>query len=166
MNSIPIDYVMRDVTGKYDYPWKNWEGKLKNCLLHTGDSFKNDYITLHSFYSQYIRTKGLGYNIINKYHYTNNGRKCHHYFQLHFRNDSNLTNKATTVTSTMNSAVYNGDSNNFTLETNYTIMLKSFNDLAATGSSRAIKNMKKINSSEQGLNDPQAIHWCIIWNER
>ena len=66
----------------------------------------------------------------------------------------------------MNSAVYNGDSNNFTLETNYTIMLKSFNDLAATGSPRAINNMKKINSSEQGLNDPQAIHWCIIWNER
>ena len=36
-NGIPIDYFMRGVTGNYDYPWTNWEDKLNNCLLHTGD---------------------------------------------------------------------------------------------------------------------------------
>ena len=24
MNGIPIDYLMRGITGNYDYPWTNW----------------------------------------------------------------------------------------------------------------------------------------------
>ena len=68
MIGIPIDYVMGCVTGNYDSTSTNWEDKLKNCLLHTGDSFNNDIITLYSIYSQEIGTKGVGYNIINKYH--------------------------------------------------------------------------------------------------
>ena len=62
----------------------------------------------------------------------------------------------------MNSAVYNGDHRNFTLETDYTIMLKAFNDLSAAGSAHALNGTKKINAFEQVLKDPQAIHWCII----
>ena len=46
MNVITIDYVMRGVTGTYDYPWDNWEDNLKNCLLHNGDYLNNDNITL------------------------------------------------------------------------------------------------------------------------
>ena len=46
MNIIPIDYFMRGVTGNHDSPWTNREDRLKNCLLHTGDSFNNDNITL------------------------------------------------------------------------------------------------------------------------
>ena len=122
MNGITIDYFMHVVTGNYDYPWRNWQDKLNNCLLFTGNSFKNDNITLYSLYSQYIGTEGVGSNIINKYHSKKNGCKCHQEFQLHFRNDSYLTNKATAATSTMNSAVYNDNRRNFTLETYYTIM--------------------------------------------
>ena len=51
-NGIPIDYVMHGVTRNYDYPWTNQEDKLKNCLLHTVDSFNNGNITLYSLYSQ------------------------------------------------------------------------------------------------------------------
>ena len=70
MNDILIDYVMCGVTGGYYSPWKTWEDKLKNYLLHTVGSFINDNITLYLIYSQYISTKGVGSNIINNYHYT------------------------------------------------------------------------------------------------
>ena len=66
MEGITIDYVMRGITGNYDYLWTNHEGKLKNCLLHTGDYLKNENITLYLLYYQYIGTKGVGSNIINK----------------------------------------------------------------------------------------------------
>ena len=109
MDGIPIDYFMCDVTGSCDSPWTNLDDKLKICLLHTGNYFKNDNITFYLLYSQYIGTKGFGSNIINKYHSTKNGRKCHQDFELHFRNDAYLTNKANPATITMNSAFYNGD---------------------------------------------------------
>ena len=159
MNGIPIDYVMFDITGDYDSPWTNWEDKLKNCLLHTGDSFKNDNITLYSLYSHYIGTEGVGSNSINNYHSTPNGCKCQQDFELHFRNDSYLTNKETAYTSTMNSVFYNGDCRNFTLENYYTIMQKAFNDLSAAVYDNALNGTKKINAFEEGLKDPQAIHW-------
>ena len=66
MNGIPIDYFMRGVTDNYNSTWTNWEVKLNNCLLHTGNYFKNENITLYSLYSQYIGTKGVGSNIINE----------------------------------------------------------------------------------------------------
>ena len=47
MNGIPIEYVMRGVTGNYDSTWTTREDKLKNCLFHTGDYFKNNNITLY-----------------------------------------------------------------------------------------------------------------------
>ena len=156
---------MRLVTGNYDYPWTNQEENLKNYLLHTSDYFKNENITLYSLYLRYIGTKGVGSNIINKYHSTKNGRKCHQDFELHFWNDTYLTNKSTSATSTMNSAVYNGDRRNFTLETYYTIISKVFNDLAPAGSAHALNYTKKINALEQGLKDPQAICWFIISKE-
>ena len=133
MNGIPIDYVMHGVTGNYDSPWTNREDKINNCLFHTGDYFKNDNITFYSLCSQYIGTKVVGSNIINDYHYTKNGLKCHQEFELKFRNDAYLTNKATAATSTMNSEVYNGNHRNVTLETYYTIMSKAFNDLSTAG---------------------------------
>ena len=82
MNRIPIDDVMRGVTGKYKSTWKSWEDKLNNFLLHTGDYFNNDNTTLYQLNTQYIGTEGVGSNIINKYHPTNNGRKCHHNFDI------------------------------------------------------------------------------------
>ena len=66
MNRIPIDYVMHGVTGNYGSPWMNREDKINNFLFHIVDYFKNDNIALYSIYSQYIGTKGVGYNIINK----------------------------------------------------------------------------------------------------
>ena len=162
MNSIPVDYIMRGVTGNYNSSWKTREDKLNNCLLHTGDSLKNDNITSYFLYYHYVSTKGVGYNIINKYHSTKNGCKCHQDFELHFRNDAYLTNKATAATSTMNSAGYNGDCRNFTPETYYIIMLKAFNDYGAEGSDHAFNYMKKINVFIQVLKDAQAIHWYII----
>ena len=116
MNGIPIDYIICGVNGDHDSPWTNREDKLKNYLLHTDNSFKNDNITLYSLYFEYIGTEGVGSNNINKYHSTKNGCKCHQEFGLHFRNDAYLTNKSTAATSTMNHEVYNGDSINFTLE--------------------------------------------------
>ena len=124
----------------------NWEDKLNNFLLHTGGSFNNNNITLYSLYYHYIGTEAVGFNIIKKYHSTNNGHKCHQDFELHFQNHAYLTNELTVDTSTMNSAVYNGDCRNFTLKTYYTIMSKAFNDLAAAGSAHAMNDMKKINS--------------------
>ena len=115
MNAISIEYLMRGVTGNYYFPWMTPEDKLKNCLLRTGDSFNNNNITLYLLYSQYIVTEVTGSNIINKYHSTNNGCKCHQDFDLHFRNDDYMNNKATEATSTTNSAVYIGDCRNFTL---------------------------------------------------
>ena len=47
-------------------------------------------------------------------------------FELHFQNDAYITNEATAATSTMNSAVYNGDHRNFTVETYYTIISEAF----------------------------------------
>ena len=150
INGIPVDYVMRGVTGNYDSPWTNWQDKLKNYFLRTGNSFKNDKINFYSLYCQYIGNKVVGSNIINKYHFTNNGRKCHQKFELHFWNDANLTNNATYATSTINRAVYNGDRRNFTLETYYTMMLKYFNDLSDLGYAHALNYTKKINAFEQG----------------
>ena len=66
MKVILIDYVMIGVTGNYDSSWKNQEEKLNNFLLHTGNSFNSYNITLYSLYYQYIFTKGVGSNIINK----------------------------------------------------------------------------------------------------
>ena len=154
MNSIYIDYVMRGVPRNYDFPFTNWEDNLKNCLLHTGHYFKNNNITFSSLYSQYIGTKGVGSNIINQQYSTNNGNKCHQYFELHFNIYAYLTNTPTAATSTMNSALYNGDCRNFTLETYDTIMSKSFNDLYADGSVHTLNDTKKINSFEQGLKVP------------
>ena len=142
-DGIPIDYVMRGVTGNYDYPWTNWYDNLNNCLLHTGNYFKNDNITFYLLYSQYIGTKGFGSNIINKYHSTKNCRKCQQEFELHFRTDAYLTNKPTAATSMMNSAVYNGDCRNFIFESYYTIILKAFNGLSASGSAHALNNTEK-----------------------
>ena len=110
-------------------------------------------------------TKGYGSNIIKKYHSKKNGCKFHQYFELHFRNDAYLTNKATADTNTINSAVYNGYRRNFTLETHYTIMSKAFNYLDVSGSADALNDAKRINAFEQGLKDPQAIHWYIISKE-
>ena len=62
----------------------------------------------------------------------------------------------------MNSAVYNGDSRNSTLETYYTIISKAFNYLAASGYAHVLNYTKKIHAFEQGLKDLQAICWCII----
>ena len=45
-------------------------------------------------------------------------------------------------------------------------MLRAFNDLSAIGYSYALNDTKKTNKFEQGLKDPQAIHWCIISKER
>ena len=101
---------------------------------------------LYFLYSQYIGTEGVGSNIINKYHSTKNGRKCHQDIDLYFQNYTYLTNKETSATSTMNSAVYNGDCRNVILETYYTIMSKAFNDLSAAGSTHALNNTKKINA--------------------
>ena len=148
MNGIPVDCVMNGVTGNYNPPWTNQEDKLNNCLLKTGDYFKNDNITLNSIYSQYICTEGVGYNIINKYHFTMNGCNFHQDFELHFRNDAYLTKKSTASTSTMNSAVYNCDSRNFTLETYYTIMAKSFIGLAAAGSAYYPRIIQGISRSQ------------------
>ena len=106
MNVIPINRFMCGVTGNYNSPWTNWEDNLNNCLLHTSESLNNGCITLYSLYYQYIGTEGVSSNIINKYYSTNNGCKCHQDFELHFRNYSYLTNKATADTSTMNSSVY------------------------------------------------------------
>ena len=166
MIGILVDCDMRGVTSNYDSPWTNREDKIKNCLLHTGDCFKNYNITLYSLYSQYIGTKSVSYNIIDKCHSINNGCKHHQYFELHFWNDSYITNKATYATSNMNIAVYNDDRRNYTLENYYMIMLESFNYLAAARSACVLNDTKKINSFEQGLKDPQAIHWCIISIER
>ena len=66
----------------------------------------------------------------------------------------------------MNSAVYNGDRRNFTIETYYTITLKAFNDLSAPGSSHVLNDTQKINAFEKGLKYPQAMNWCIISKER
>ena len=66
----------------------------------------------------------------------------------------------------MERAVYNGDCINFTLETYYTIMSKSFNDLSTAGSSHDFNGTKNRNAFEQDLKDLQAIHWYIIWNKR
>ena len=79
--------------------------------------FKNENFILYSLYSQYICTEGVSSNIINKYGSTKNDCKCHQDFELHFRNDAYLTNKATADTSTMNGAFYNGDRRNFTIDT-------------------------------------------------
>ena len=76
-----------------------------------------------------------------------------------------MTNKATAATSTINSAVYNGDRRNFTLEIYYTIMSKSYNDLSAAGYSHALNYTKKINAFEKVLKDPQTFRWCIIPKE-
>ena len=81
MNGILIEYLMRGVTGNYDSPLTNQEDKINNCLLHTGDSFKNHNITLYLLYSRYISTKGVGSNIINKYHSIMNCHKCHQDFE-------------------------------------------------------------------------------------
>ena len=140
MNVITIDYVMRGVTGTYDYPWDNWEDNLKNCLLHNGDYLNNDNINLYSLYSKYIETKDVGSNIINRYHYIENVRKCHQDFELHFRNDAYTTNKATIYTGTINSAVIMVIHINSTLETYYKIILKAFNDLAAAGYAHALND--------------------------
>ena len=140
MNVIFIDYVICGVTGNYDSPWTNWGDKLNNCLLHTGDSLKNYNITFYLLYYQYIGTKGVGPNIINKYHSTKNGCKFHQDFELRFQNDAYLTNRETAATSTMNSAVYNGDRRKFTLETYYTIISKSFNNLDSAGSAHTLNS--------------------------
>ena len=143
MDGIPIYYVMLGVTGNSDYPWTNWQDKLNNCLSHSSDYFNNDNITLYLLYSQYIGTKGVDSNIINKYHSTKNVRKCHQDFELHFRNDDYLTKKATAATITMNSSVYNSDCRNFTLDNYYTIMSKTCNDSHATTSAHALNNKRK-----------------------
>ena len=56
MNSIPVDYVMRGVTGNYDYPLTNRLYKLNNCLWHICNYFNNYNITLYLLNSQYIST--------------------------------------------------------------------------------------------------------------
>ena len=66
----------------------------------------------------------------------------------------------------MNAAIYRGDRRNFTLETYYTVMSKAFNDLAEAGAAHALNDIKKVSAFEQGLQDPQAIQWCIISKER
>ena len=59
MNGIPIGHVMRGVTRNYDYPWTNREDKLKNCLLHTGDSFNNESIILYLIFLSTVAPKVL-----------------------------------------------------------------------------------------------------------
>ena len=49
MNGIPIQYVIRGVTGNYYSSWTNQEDNLNNCLLHTSNYFNSHNITLQSF---------------------------------------------------------------------------------------------------------------------
>ena len=166
MNKLPLDYLMRETIGAYGDAWPTRTDKLKNCILFTGASFTQDRETLYSLYVQYVGTEGIGSNIINKYTRSKNGRQCYLDFESHFRNESYLTNKASAATASMNSSVYRGDRRNFTLETYYTVMSKAFNDLAEAGVAHSLNDVKKVSMFEQGLQEPQAIQWCIISKER
>ena len=166
MNSIPLDYVIRETIGNYGDAWPTRTDKLKNCILFNGASYLQDRETLYSLYVQYVGTEGVGSNIINKHVRSKNGRNCHQDFESHFRNESYLTNKATAATAILNAALYRGDRRNFTLETYYTVMSKAFNDLAESGPAHALNDVKKLSTFEQGLQDPQAIQWSIISKER
>ena len=157
MNAIPLDYVIRETIGNYGNAWPTRTDKLKNCILFNGASYLQDRETLYSLYVQYVGTEGVGSNIINKHVRSKDGRKCHQDFESHFHNESYLTNKASTATAILNSALYRGDRRNFTLETYYTVMSKAFNDLAESGPAHALNDVKKVSTFEQGLQDPQAI---------
>ena len=124
MNGIPVDYVMQGVTGTYDSPWTNLEDKLKNSLLHTGDYFNNDNITLYALYHQYICPKVLVPILSTR---------------------TILKIIVANVTSTFSYTFrIMRDHINFTLETYYTIMSKCFNDLSATRSAHNLNNTNKI----------------------
>ena len=68
----------------------------------------------------------------------------------------------------MNNAVYKGEKQHFTFETNHSIMSKAFNDLELAGAAHALSEQQKITKFEQGLKETNAISWAITakntWN--
>ena len=80
--------------------------------------FNTDRESLYSLFVGHVGNEGVGSDIVNRYQQTKNGYACYHAFNAHFKNDSFLDNKATTATKAMNNALYKGDRQHFTLETN------------------------------------------------
>ena len=168
-NRIPLDYLMRGENGTYEQAWPTRLDKLKNCIVLSGPTFKEDNAALYSLFVQYIGTSGIGSNTVKKYAASRNGRQCHIDLRSHFRNDSYLENKATNATATIQQAHYRGDRRQFTLESYYTIMTTAFNDLEIAGPNHALSEAKKVAAFEYGLKEKDSISWSITakseWNK-
>ena len=100
---------------------------------------------------QHIGTTGTGSNIVRKHQINKNGRSCYVEIKSHFQNASYKENLASAVENKIRDAKYYGDRRNFTLETYYTVMTGSFNDLELAGTAHALTEEHKITKFESGL---------------
>ena len=163
-----LDYLMREQTGNYDAAWPSRSERLKNCMRLRGPHFVKDRQSLYSLFIEHVGTEGYGSDIVNKFQASKNGYACYLAFNAHFKNDAYLENMAASANKAIQNAVYKGDRQHFTLETYYTIMSRSFNELAKAGNAHALNKHQKITKFESGLKDTTAISWAITaknqWN--
>lgn len=159
---IALDYQLRDnEVGNYDAVYSSREDKLKSCMQLQGTIFKEDSQAVYSLLVQHIGTTGTGSNIVRKHQINKNGRSCYIEIKSHFQNASYKENLASAAENKIRDAKYYGDRRNFTLETYYTVMTGSFNDLELAGTAHALTEEQKITKFESGLADDKAIDYSI-----
>ena len=71
MNVIPITYILRkNEVGDYEHNWETRLKKLENCLVFSGNNYRQDNEAVYSLYAQYIGTESIGSNVVNRYIHT------------------------------------------------------------------------------------------------
>ena len=63
IRGVPIDCLLREADGNYNYKCMSSRDKLNNCLSLSGNQFKHNSDLLYQLYIQYIGTEGHVSNI-------------------------------------------------------------------------------------------------------
>jgi hypothetical protein len=163
-NKIPLDYLLRpnQAPANYNALYSSREDKLKSCIALNGDAFRTDNETLYSLYVEHIGTTGIGSSVVNRHASTQNGRRCHLDFILHYNNATHLENNATDANASIDKAVYLGTRRNFTIETYYSIFSEAFNTLNRCGPAHHLSEAQKIQKFESGLKEPEALRFAVL----
>ena len=169
LTGIFLNYLLRDgEVGNYNANWPTREEKLKFCIKLHGSRYKSDTEALYSLLLEYIGAVGCGSNSIIKHKRFKEGRRCYLELKSHFHNQAYKQNLATMANKSLADLKYYGDRRNFTLETYYDIISKSFNMLEMAGTAHLLTEEQKIIKFEAGLKEEKAISYSItsksIWD--
>ena len=139
ISEISLGYLIcSDRVGNYNLNFSTREEKKFNWVSINGQRFKTYYNSLYLILFQYIVTVMCGSNIITKYKHSTNIRTFYLEIKSNFHNDDYLQNLTTSEHFSLIKSKYCGERRDFTLETYYNIMLRSFKNRIPSGNTHTL----------------------------